>query len=87
VKARLRAQHRRRITIDGELVLYSQRFRDQEKNRQDCLEKLRDLVRQAATPPKLRKPTKASRGSHAARLREKRHRASLKVGRRRPTEE
>src|SRR5947209_10894966 len=57
VKARLRTLHRRRITSDGELVLNSQRFRDQERNRQDCLDKLRSLIRQAATPPKPRKPT------------------------------
>jgi ribosome-associated protein len=87
VKGRLRSQQRRRITSEGELVLNSQRFRDQEKNRQDCLDKLRELVRQAATPPKRRKPTRPTRGSRAARLREKRHRSTLKVSRRRPAEE
>src|SRR5829696_4099854 len=50
VKARLRAQQRRRITTAGELVLTSQRFRDQERNRDDCLEKVRAMVLQAATP-------------------------------------
>src|SRR5439155_16911379 len=87
VKARLRAQQRRRITNEGELVLNSQRFRDQEKNRQDCLDKLRELVRRAATPPKLRKPTRPTRGSRKARLREKRHRSTVKLSRRRPAEE
>src|SRR5690349_5068701 len=87
VKDRLRTQQRRRLTSGGELVLNSQRFRDQEKNRQDCLEKLRDIVRQAATQPKPRKLTKPTRGSRAARLREKCHRATLKIGRRRPPEE
>lgn len=87
VKGRLRAQHRRRLTSGGELLLSSQRFRDQEKNRRDCLEKLRAIVRQAATPPKARKLTRPTRGSHAARLREKRRRATIKVGRRRPAEE
>src|SRR5881398_1551085 len=58
VKARLRTQQRKRITSAGELVLNSQRFRDQERNRQDCLDKLRDLVRQAALRPKPRRPTK-----------------------------
>src|SRR5438132_6374175 len=48
VKARLRTQQRRRITGEGELVLNSQRYRDQERNRLDCLEKLRDMIVQAA---------------------------------------
>src|SRR5689334_4706823 len=76
VKARLRAHHRRRITAEGELVLTSQRYRDQERNRQDCLDKLRELVLQAATPPRPRRPTKPSRGSREARLRAKRRRAA-----------
>lgn len=87
VKARLRTQQRRRITSEGELLLNSQRFRDQERNRQDCLDKLRDLVRQAATIPKRRKPTKPTRGSRAARLREKRRRSTIKMGRQRPAGE
>src|SRR5437667_1855775 len=49
VKSRLRSQQRRRITSEGELVLSSQRFRDQERNRQDCLDKLREMVLAAAT--------------------------------------
>ena len=87
VKARFRAQQRRRITLAGELVLSSQRYRDQERNRDDCLEKLRGWVLQAATPPKPRRPTRPTRGSHERRLQEKRHRASTKTRRRRPAEE
>ena len=87
VKARLRTAQRRRLTATGELVLTSQRFRDQERNRLDCLEKLRDLVRQAATPPRPRKPTRPSRSSHERRLRTKRRRAQTKSGRRLPETE
>ena len=87
VKARLRTQQRKRITSAGELVLNSQRFRDQDRNRQDCLDKLRDLVRQAALRPKPRRPTKPTRGSRAARLRDKQRRSTIKVGRRKPAEE
>ena len=87
VKARLVRQQAGRITSAGELVLTSQRFRDQERNRRDCLDKLRDLVRQAATRPKPRKPTKPTRGARAARLQEKRRRSTVKKGRRRPAEE
>jgi ribosome-associated protein len=84
VKARLRTLQRRRITGEGELVLSSQRYRDQERNRQDCLDKLREMVLAAATPPTPRRPTKPSRGARERRLREKRLRSGRKSGRRPP---
>ncbi len=87
VKVRLRAHHRRRITTEGELVLSSQRYRDQERNRQDCLEKLGELVRKAAIPPKPRRPTRPTRASRQRRLHEKKHRGQLKATRQRPVEE
>src|SRR5262249_23291477 len=62
VRARLRTPRPGLITRNGELILWSQRFRDQERNRQDCLEKLAQMVRQAAVRPKVRKATKPSRG-------------------------
>jgi ribosome-associated protein len=87
VQARLRTQQPRRITSEGVLILTSQRYRDQERNRQDCLEKLRALVLQAATPPKPRKPTRPTRASRRARLQAKRRRSAAKAARRQPVEE
>jgi ribosome-associated protein len=87
VKARLRARETNRITVEGELVLTSQRYRDQERNRQDCLDKLREMIAQAAVRPKVRRKTKPSRGSKEARLREKKRRAGTKAGRRGGVEE
>jgi ribosome-associated protein len=87
VKVRLRTLQRRRVTGEGELVLSSQRYRDQERNREDCLEKLREMILAAAARPKPRKATKPSRGSKEARLREKRRRSGVKTERRRPAEE
>jgi ribosome-associated protein len=84
VKVRLRAQQPGRITGAGELILSSQRFRDQERNRQDCLEKLGAMIRQALVVPRPRKKTKPSRGARQARLRDKRHRATAKAARRKP---
>src|SRR5947199_5332145 len=52
VKARLVTLQRRRVTTEGVLVLNSQRYRDQERNRQDCLDKLRELVLQAVHVPR-----------------------------------
>jgi ribosome-associated protein len=86
VKARLRARQAKRITTEGDLVLSSQRYRDQERNRADCLEKLCALVREAATVPKARKKTKPSRGAKERRLAAKRHRAGTKEARRAPAE-
>ena len=63
VKARLRAQQPRRITTEGELVLSSQRYRDQERNRQDCLDKFCELVRAATLVPRVRKKKKPTRAS------------------------
>ena len=88
MKARLRTLQRRRITGDGELILTSQRFRDQERNRLDCLDKLRDMILQAAVRPKPRRVTKPTRGSREARLQEKRRgSAGRKTARQRPVEE
>jgi ribosome-associated protein len=87
VKARLRAQQRRRITTEGELVLSSQRFRDQERNRQDCLEKLCEMVRTATVVQKARKKKRPTRASKERRLAEKRHRSAAKSTRRKPTGE
>jgi ribosome-associated protein len=84
LKSRLRARLGRRLTQAGEVVLSSQRFRDQERNRQDCLNKLRELILSAARPPRTRKPTRPSRSSRAARLELKRRRSGVKKNRQAP---
>jgi ribosome-associated protein len=87
VKARLLAHHRKQTTTEGEMVLSSQRYRDQERNRQDCLEKLRAWILQAAVPPRPRRPTRPTRGSKQRRLQEKKHRGQVKAARRQKNEE
>jgi ribosome-associated protein len=87
VKMRLRTQQRGRINAEGHLTVNSQRFRDQERNRQDCLEKLREMVIQAQHVPRPRKATRPTRGSREARLRAKLHRSTTKAARRPPREE
>jgi ribosome-associated protein len=78
VKARLEAQQPGRVTTEGELVLTSQRYRDQDRNRQDCLAKLRAIVLQATAVPKVRKKRKPTRASKERRLAEKRRRSAAK---------
>jgi ribosome-associated protein len=82
VKARFLAQQKQRITTEGEIVVTSQRYRDQERNRQDCLDKLQAWLVQATVLPKKRRPTKPSRSSKARRLADKRHRSATKSSRR-----
>jgi ribosome-associated protein len=84
VKARLQEQQRHRITSEGDFLLTSQRYRDRERNRQDCLEKLRAFVLQATIVPKVRKKKKPTRASRERRLEMKRHRAATKSSRRAP---
>ena len=71
VRGRLLARFRRRITREGELLLSSQRFRDQSRNVADCLEKLRAMIGEVAAPPKKRKSTKPTKASQERRLKEK----------------
>jgi ribosome-associated protein len=87
VRARLMAANRRRINDRGELILTSQRFRDQAKNIDDCLAKLRRIVLAAAAPPRARKKTTVPKSARESRLREKRSIAEKKQRRKRPIEE
>lgn len=67
-----------RITTDGIVVIKAQRFRSLEKNREDALERLRELVRAAGTTRKRRKPTKPTRSSQKKRVDSKTRRGQLK---------
>ena len=84
VKRRFLAKNARRLTSEGELILTSQRYRDQPKNVADCLEKLRELLLAAASPPKRRRKTKPSRAAKERRLKGKRERSERKERRRPP---
>ncbi|MBF0164664.1 MAG: aminoacyl-tRNA hydrolase [Magnetococcales bacterium] len=71
-----------RMTDEGELVLDARRFRTQERNRQDALERLDHLIRQAMEEPVPRRPTRPTRASRLRRMEAKSHRADVKQGRR-----
>ncbi len=81
VFARLRALAGRRMTNDGVVVITARRFRAQDRNRKDARDRLVDLLRDAATPPKYRRPTRPSRGVKQRRLEAKKKRATVKKGR------
>lgn len=75
---RLKQLAGRRVTREGVIVISAQRFRTRERNRADALERLVDLIRQAAVRPTPRRPTKPSRAQKRARLETKARRSGLK---------
>jgi ribosome-associated protein len=86
VRDRIRALERNRLTVEGELVIQSQTHRTQERNREACLERLREIVRRALVVPAVRKATKPSRASQRRRIEAKRARSQVKRDRRGPSE-
>ena len=89
VKRRLRRLAGKRMTEEGVLVIDARRFRTQERNRQDALERLGALIRQAAVKPKRRRKTKPTLASKMRRLEGKHRRSETKRRRRtvRPSED
>jgi ribosome-associated protein len=84
VRERLKAKAGSRLTRDGVLVITARRFRTQERNRADAIQRLLDLIREAATRPRSRRATRPTRASRQRRLDEKRRRSSTKRLRDRP---
>ncbi|MBT4866476.1 MAG: aminoacyl-tRNA hydrolase [Planctomycetaceae bacterium] len=84
VRERFRKTYSRRITAEGDLLITSQRYRDQVRNIDDCLEKLRELLAAVAAPPRKRKKTRPSRASKERRLQGKREQSERKRSRRKP---
>ena len=78
VRERLLSLAGRRITKEGVLIIYARRFRSQEANRQDAMERLVELIRKAAQKPQIRRRTKPTRTSKMRRLEAKHHRAKTK---------
>ena len=81
VRVRLLAKSDRRITDDGVVVIQANRFRTQERNREDARERLAELIRTATVVPKARIATKPTRASKERRITEKKTRSAIKRGR------
>lgn len=81
VKARLERISGKRLTGDGVLVITAQRFRTQERNREDAVARLVELIRQATERPKPRRPTRPTLASKRRRLESKGRRSEIKKGR------
>jgi ribosome-associated protein len=82
VKARLARLAGRRLTLDGVIIIQAEQFRDQPRNREDARLRLFALIREAAIVPKIRRPTKPTKGSQTRRLDSKSKRGEIKRQRR-----
>lgn len=82
LKLRLLRLAGKRVNAEGILVLEARRFRTQEANREDVLQKFYELVRKAGEKPKLRRKAKPTKASQEERLKGKKKRAEVKKSRR-----
>ena len=78
VRERLVTLAGKRLSSAGILVIAAQRFRSQARNREDARERLAALIREAATPPKLRRATRPSRAAKRRRVDDKRQQGARK---------
>jgi ribosome-associated protein len=78
VSVRLQRLAGSKLTNDGVLIITAQRFRTQERNRADALERLLQLIREAAVVPKKRRPTKPTKAAKRERLDAKKRRSTIK---------
>src|SRR6202008_336109 len=81
VAARLNRLAGQRMTKEGVIVIHAQRFRTQERNRSDAIDRLLELLREALVRPKPRRATKPTFGSKQRRLEGKKRRSDIKAGR------
>jgi ribosome-associated protein len=87
VRARLKTLAGRRMTSEGVLIIEARRSRSQEQNREDALQRLIELVRRAAQPPRKRRKTRPTAASRERRLQGKKERGERKRRRSRPRTE
>ena len=81
IKMRLRAIAGQRMTDSGEIIIFAQQYRSQLRNREDALDRLAELIREAAAPPPpVRRKTKPTKGSQTRRMDSKtKHGATKKL--------
>jgi len=82
VRSRLIGLAGTRLTEEGVLVIEARRFRSQDRNRQDAIERLTALIRKSAVKPKVRRKTRPSAASRERQRADKKHRSAVKKLRR-----
>lgn len=86
-KNRLLKLNDNRITQDGIIVIKSQEYRSQLKNKEDAIARLKQLIKSAMVVKKKRKPTKPTKSSHKRRVESKRRRSQVKNNRKKVVDE
>lgn len=87
IKKRLHRIAKNRINADGTLIIEAKRYRSQEQNRKDAVDRFIKLLQKAIEKPKVRKPTKMSKAAHERRLKTKHETGEKKLRRRDPRDE
>ncbi|NOR69307.1 MAG: aminoacyl-tRNA hydrolase [Methylomarinum sp.] len=85
-KQRLLSLRDKRITKDGIIIIKAQKYRTQEKNRDDAFERLKEIIKQVMTVQKVRRPTKPTKGCQKRRMDSKKQRSKTKALRGKVTE-
>lgn len=84
IRARLLEKYSARLTTEGELIITSQKHRDQPSNMSECLTKLAEMIESVAVPPKHRHATKPTKASKTRRVDTKVKTGTKKANRRAP---
>ena len=84
VKNRFLSKYAGRLTTGGDIIISSQKYRDQLRNAEDCRQKLRDMIESVVHPPKPRRPSKPTKASIERRIQVKRKQSERKQQRRNP---
>jgi ribosome-associated protein len=78
IRERLIRLARNRVTSSGEIIIVAKRFRTQQRNREDAMQRLLRLIEKASIPPRIRRKSHPSTASKRRRLEDKRRRSDLK---------
>lgn len=78
-KQRLLSLRDKRITKEGVVIIKAQKYRTQEKNREDAFDRLKEIIKQVTVVQKVRRPTKPTRGSQKRRMDKKSQRSQTKA--------
>ncbi len=82
IKERLLQSRDQRISDEGVVIIKAQRYRSQERNREDAIDRLREIIEEAAAVMPVRRPTRPTRASQRRRVDSKFRRGQIKAGRR-----
>jgi ribosome-associated protein len=78
IRERLLRLAGRRVNLAGEIIIEARRFRSQQQNREDAMQRLLHLIELASIPPKVRHKSRPTKASKLKRLQEKKHRSQVK---------